>query len=308
MPSTVSPSGARKRCRSSRCPASGLSVSLHKVSLAAAGGPYWAYLGTVRVQGLQPIYGLDAQIRAGKYLLDLSVSAGSAAAAKRLAPKLAHQLRHRLQLALKGRLHGKAVKLPPALQPGPPAGGPHPDALVLTKQDLGGFTTIRSSAYSTPKSSIDENAISVYDLTAAPAGSFAYLQQEVFVAGSESRGRVLRRPRPCRGGCAVPGAGDAGRCLRRRRRRTGRARQAQYRRPDHRRRGCRPLARGVRRLGGRRLSLRSLGLRGAEPRTVDGAPLRRRLHGLTYAATAGSAVRFRRPGRASAGRARGRAR
>jgi hypothetical protein len=51
--------------------------------------------------------------------------------------------------------------------------------MVLTRSDVGKPATIRHGGYVSPKNSFDEYALSAYDLTMAPAGSFGFLQQEV---------------------------------------------------------------------------------------------------------------------------------
>jgi hypothetical protein len=163
--------------------AMGLHVSFKKVVLAHVAHPYWAYLSIGRVNGLKPIYAVDAEMVEGAYLLDVSVAAGSAAAAQRLAPVIAQKLDRRFRLARAGHLQATPVKLP-RHRPGPPAHGPKPARIVLTRSDLGSPATIRQAAYVSPRVSFDEYAISAYDLVMAPAGSYANLEQEVSVARS----------------------------------------------------------------------------------------------------------------------------
>jgi hypothetical protein len=128
----------------------GLHISFQKVLLPHALRPSWAYLTIGRIHGLSPIYGVDAQMVEGAYLLDISIAAGSSAAAKRLVPVIAQKLDRRFRLARQGRLHGRPFKLSRP-KPGPPAHG----------------------------------AISAYDLALAPAGSsYDELAQEVSVGGS----------------------------------------------------------------------------------------------------------------------------
>ncbi|HEY2740689.1 MAG TPA: hypothetical protein VGI69_00745 [Gaiellaceae bacterium] len=162
----------------------GLHVSFQKVLLPHAPRPNWAYLTSVRVQGLKPIYGVDAQMVEGAYLLDVSIAAGSSAAAKRLVPVIAQKLDRRFRFARQGRLHGKPFKLSQP-KPGPPAHGPKPSRIVLTRADLGSPATLRHAGYASPRDAFDQYAISAYDLAMAPAGSsYDQLAQEVSVAGS----------------------------------------------------------------------------------------------------------------------------
>jgi hypothetical protein len=162
----------------------GLRVSFQKVVLPHAPRPNWAYLTIGRIHGLKPIYGVDAQMVEGAYLLDVSIAAGSSAAAKRLVPVIAEKFDQRFRLARQGRLHGKPFKLSRP-KPGPPAHGTKPSRIVLTRGDVGSPATIRHAGYVSSRDAFDEYAISAYDLALAPAGSsYDELAQEVSVAGS----------------------------------------------------------------------------------------------------------------------------
>jgi hypothetical protein len=57
--------------------------------------------------------------------------------------------------------------------------------MALPAADLGGTATIGHEGYSKPRDSLDQNALSAYDLAMAPGGSFAYLAQEVLVGRNE---------------------------------------------------------------------------------------------------------------------------
>jgi hypothetical protein len=161
----------------------GLNVSFKKIALAQVHQPHWAYLTIGKIHGLKPIYGVDAQLLDGAYLLDVSIGAGSAAAAKRLLPVIAQKLDRRLRLAQSGGLHAKVVTLPRG-RPGPPPHGPKPGSMVLTRSDLGTPATIQHAGYVSPRSAFDEYAVSTYDESVAPAGSYAYFSQEASLAGS----------------------------------------------------------------------------------------------------------------------------
>jgi hypothetical protein len=161
----------------------GIDLSVKKLGLSGIPGPHWVYGGTFSIKGLPPVSGIDAELQDGPYLLDVTVSAASTAAAAQLIPTLARACHARLQSALAGHLHGKPVALPRPLKPGPPAHGPKPAALALRKTDLG-TSTIVHKGYLSPKAALDPNALSVYDLTMAPAGPFALVSQEMIVGGS----------------------------------------------------------------------------------------------------------------------------
>ena len=155
----------------------GLHVSFKKLALSNVHHPYWAYLTTLSANGLSPLHGVDAQMLDGGYLLDVNV-AGSPAEVERLVPTLVRKFDQRLRLAESGHLQAKPVTLPHA-KTGPPAHGPKPARMVLTRSDVGKPATIRHAGYVSPKNSFDEYALSAYDQVMAPAGSFGFLQQEV---------------------------------------------------------------------------------------------------------------------------------
>lgn len=161
----------------------GLHITFKKVALAHVPRPYWAYLSTGKINGLKPVYAVDAEIVEGAYLLDVSIAAGSPAAAQRLVPVIAHRFDRRFRLAQQGRLQAKPVTLPKG-KPGPPAHGAKPGRAALTRSDLGSPATIRHAGYVSSRSAFDEYSISAYDLAVAPAGSYDELAQEVSLAGS----------------------------------------------------------------------------------------------------------------------------
>ncbi len=161
----------------------GIDLSVKKLGLSGIPGPHWVYGGTFAIQGLPPVRGIDAELQHGQYLLEVTVSAGSTAAASRLVPGLARAFERRLQLAVSGHLRAKPVALPRPLKPGPPPHGPKPAALVLRKTDLGGATIVQKG-YVSSQSALDPNALSVYDLTMAPAGPFELMSQQMIVGDS----------------------------------------------------------------------------------------------------------------------------
>lgn len=175
----------RDELKASQLKKFGIDATLKKLTISGVPRQQWAYAGTASIKGLKPIYGVDAEFQQGRYLLDVSVSAGSSSAAERLAPTIAHRFYQRARLALAGRLRATPVTLPRPLKPGPPAHGPKPADLVLTKADLGSSTKIQRRGYAKPKQALDPNALSVYDVSMTPAGSFLYLAQEVLVGSSK---------------------------------------------------------------------------------------------------------------------------
>lgn len=162
----------------------GMRFSVQKIHVSDLPKPSWAYAGTASISGLKPIRGVDAEIQHGPFLLDISVAAGSNSAAARLVSTVARRFYARFRLSLAGRLHARPVAVPPPLKPGPPPHGPKPSALVLRTADLGKSAQVLHKGYSKPKSSFDQNAVSVYDLTVASQGTFPVLSQEVLVGGS----------------------------------------------------------------------------------------------------------------------------
>jgi hypothetical protein len=132
----------------------------------------FAYLTSYSASNIAPVSGIDEQVADGRYVLDVIVTAGTAAAAQELAPTLAQQLDARLRLARKGRLHAKPVKLP-RLKAGPPPGGPDLSVLALRKTDLAGKVAV-SKDYA-----VDPSAISDYSVFMLPAGPFDALDQEI---------------------------------------------------------------------------------------------------------------------------------
>jgi hypothetical protein len=85
---------------------------------------------------------------------------------------------------LAGSMHAKPFRLPRS-KPGPPAHGPKPARIVLTRSDVGSPTTVRQAGYVNPRVAFDEYSLSAYDLVMAPAGSYGDLEQEVSVARTE---------------------------------------------------------------------------------------------------------------------------
>jgi hypothetical protein len=150
-------------------PGYGLTIDRKKKKVAAVGEGRFAFLVSYRAPNIAPLFGLDEQFRQGRYEAEVTVWAGSSAAATTLAPTLAKKLDARIKRALAGKLHAKPVKLPPAPQPGPPPGGPDLTPLPLQASDLSGPTKVYGPSW-------DVDSLHVF---MEPAGQFVALYQDV---------------------------------------------------------------------------------------------------------------------------------
>jgi hypothetical protein len=156
----------------------GLSIALRKQKVARVGSRRFAFLVGYHAANIAPLYGLDEQFTRDRYEADVTVWAGTAAAAEQLAPKLAKKLDARIRRALVGKLRAKPVELPAKQKPGPPPGGPDLGQLALQTADLSGKATAFAHNYwvGGPLSAF---AVSDYYATFIPAGRFASLGQEI---------------------------------------------------------------------------------------------------------------------------------
>jgi hypothetical protein len=154
----------------------GLSVRIKKEAVAAVGSGRFAFFVGYSDKNIAPLFGLDEQFTRGRYEADVSVWAGSAAAAKQLAPRLAKKLDARIRQALAGRLHANPVKPPANPKPGPPPGGPDLAPLQLKTADLGGGATDVIQGYM-PLYFSPRGAVSGYYVNMGPAGPFFQLEQ-----------------------------------------------------------------------------------------------------------------------------------
>jgi hypothetical protein len=154
----------------------GLTVADRAEKVAAVGSRRFAFLVGYSAANIAPLFGLDEQFTEGRYEADVTVWAGTAAAAKRLAPALAKKLDRRIKQALAGRLPGKPVRLPPLPKVGPPSGGPDLSTLALKTSDLTGSATLEGQGYVL---TFDPSVLSAYAVSIDPAGEFADLGQEI---------------------------------------------------------------------------------------------------------------------------------
>jgi opacity protein-like surface antigen len=160
----------------------GFTVTHAFVKVPAVRKTRFAYLASFSASNIAPVSSLDERFADGRDVLEVTVSAGTAAAAEALAPKLAKKLDARLRLALNGRLHAKPVKLPPKPKAGPPTGGPDLSAIALRTSDLSGGATVIFQGYGVHPAILDFVDLansSEYDVLMVPAGPFDILIQEV---------------------------------------------------------------------------------------------------------------------------------
>ena len=115
----------------------GLVITSREEKVAPVGGRPVAFLVGYSAANIAPLFGVDEQFTEGRYEADVSVWAGTAAAATSLAPHLAKKLDARIKLALAGRLHAKPVKLPAKQKAEQAPGGPDLAPLVLKPTDVG---------------------------------------------------------------------------------------------------------------------------------------------------------------------------
>ena len=141
----------------------------------AVGQKGFASLLTFAAANLNPIVRLDEQVTDGRYLLDLTVTAGSASAAEQAAPGLLRALDRRLHRVLGGHLLGTPVKLPEPPDPGQAQGGPDLSAATFQPSDVG------LSHWVTLDQDYDANpfALSSFFMYARPAGPYASLSQDI---------------------------------------------------------------------------------------------------------------------------------
>jgi len=156
----------------------GLSVSVEKEKVAAVGGTRFAFLVGYSDANIAPLYGVDEQFTEGRYQADVTVWAGSAGAAEKLAPALAKKLDERIKRALAGKLHAKPVKLPPRQKAGPPPGGPDLSQLALKTTDIGGNPTLFDDNYWVGPP-LSQFTVSEFHVLFLPAGPYRAVDQEI---------------------------------------------------------------------------------------------------------------------------------
>ena len=150
-------------------------LTLKKAKPSPLGRRRFAYLITQTAPNLNPIVRLDEQVEAGRFVLDLTVTAGSASAAEQVAPHLLMVLHRRLQLAVERQPAGHRVALPQEPQSGQAQGGPDLSTLLLQPQDVGqshAVNLIQGYAAAPP-------ALSDFLMILSPAGTYDELVQQI---------------------------------------------------------------------------------------------------------------------------------
>ena len=153
-----------------------ISVGVKKQKVAAVGRGRFAILVGYRAANIKPLFGLDEQFTEDRYEAEVTVWAGTAAAAKRLAPTLAQRLDARIKQAVAGKLHAKPVTIPRRRD-----GGPTPDlaSLALKTTDLNGPAAEPGPGNPGYYGSYDPALLSGYEVYMAPAGQFDTLSQGI---------------------------------------------------------------------------------------------------------------------------------
>lgn len=152
-----------------------LTVTEKAIKPSLVGQARFGYLATQAAPNLNPIVRLDEQVAAGRFVLDLTVTAGSASAAETAASRLVRVLHRRLQLMLGGHATGTPAPRPPRLHAGQAPGAPDLSTMVLQPADVGQSHSI----YLFEGYSAAPPALSFYDMTLQPAGTYGYLDQQI---------------------------------------------------------------------------------------------------------------------------------
>ncbi len=153
----------------------GVDVSVKRVQPVKTGERRFGYLITESAPNLNPVVKLDEQILAGRFVLDLTITAGSASEAEHIAPHLLLLLHHRLFLMLTGQQAGEPANLPPDPQAGQAPGGPDLSTTILQPTDVGqshAVNLFQGYAAFPP-------ALSSFIMVLEPAGSYDTLEQQI---------------------------------------------------------------------------------------------------------------------------------
>lgn len=156
----------------------GLAITDTAVTVPRVGSRRFAFLVGYSDSNITPLFGVDEEFTEGRYEADVTVWAGSAAAAKQLAPRLAKKLDGRIKRGVAGKLHAKPVKLPPKQKAGPPPGGPDLSRLALQTTDISGTSTAFVHNYWVG-GPLPPFTVSEYRALFMPAGKFNFLEQQI---------------------------------------------------------------------------------------------------------------------------------
>jgi hypothetical protein len=159
-----------------------LNLTATEASLAvpAVGDSRFGALLTLSVPTYGSVYLVDEEIRDGKYILQLTVAAGSQDLATSYAAAKARLFDRRLHLGLNGRLHGRSVRIPKLRKQGPPKSGLDPATAALQTSDLPG-SQIDFGGYD---GFTGAGALSSYTRNFQPAAPFDIVSQIVSVMPS----------------------------------------------------------------------------------------------------------------------------
>jgi hypothetical protein len=135
----------------------------------------FGYLVTEQAANLNPIARLDEQVAAGRFVLDLTVTAGSANAARKITPHLLRVLHRRLELRLEGHDHETRPPLPQEPHVGQAPGGPDLSTLILQPTDVGQSHAIGLFQDYTAA----PPALSAFEMDLEPAGPYTDLYQQI---------------------------------------------------------------------------------------------------------------------------------
>jgi hypothetical protein len=124
---------------------------------------------------LNPIVTLDEQVTAGRFVLDVTVTAGSESAAKKAAPHLLRVLHRRLGIMLGGHKLAKAPPLPPDPTVGQAPGGPDLSTLILQPTDVGQSHAVNLFQLYTA----GPPALSDFLMLLSPAGTYKEVDQQI---------------------------------------------------------------------------------------------------------------------------------
>ncbi len=153
-----------------------VSVKQRGIKAEHVGQRRFASLTTFSATNLNPIVKLDEEVVMGRYILDLTVTAGSASAAEHVAPHLMRLLHSRLRRLIWGHsVKGTRQKVPEVPPPGQAPGGPDLSTLILQPNDVGqphAVDLIQLYTLGLP-------ALSDYIMLLQPAGTYQTLEQQI---------------------------------------------------------------------------------------------------------------------------------
>jgi hypothetical protein len=166
----------RRDGRKTSLVAKGAFTITHKaLQPARVGESGFSYLITEHATNTAPIQRADEQASDGRYVIEVSITAGRRSVATRFASSLLRKLDARVRRAVAGHLHGTPVSIPsPPGSAGPPPGGPDLSSLVVQPSDVGEQETDSGQGYQDAP-----HAVSDYFSWFATPAPFIELAQDV---------------------------------------------------------------------------------------------------------------------------------